>query len=225
VDLLYYLIITRKLRKNRPIKEILVVLNLNRNRKLVIALCLSYVLFMGGIAIYYYMNDESFKALVAVGGVGCGAVPLLLAIFTKLNFNTPLIVSYLIFLVGSQYLGSILGWYGNGWWDTFLHLISGSILGFAGVALYERLVHREADKEISPWFVFLFVLSFAVLGGVVWEIYEFSSDEFFNQTLQGGGNRDTMIDLVADTGGGLIIAVWSGVRTKVKLKKTMVPAH
>ncbi|MGJ7919728.1 hypothetical protein [Neobacillus sp. LXY-4] len=192
---------------------------MNRNRKLVIGLCLLYVFFMGGLAIFYYMNEESFKALVAVSGVGCGAVPLLLAIFTKLNFNMPLIVSYLIFLVGSQYLGSILGWYGNGWWDTFLHLISGSILGFAGIALYERLVHREADKEISPWFIFLYVLSFAVLGGVIWEIYEFSSDEFFNMTLQGGGNRDTMLDLIADTAGGLLIAVWAGVRTRVKLKK------
>ena len=181
---------------------------------------------MGGLAVFYFMNDESFKATVAAGGVGCGAVPLLLALFTKLKFNMPLIVSYLIFLVGSQYLGSILGWYHNGWWDTFLHLISGSILGFAGVALYERFVHREAAKEISPWFVFLFILSFAVLGGVVWEIYEFSSDEFLNMSLQGGGNRDTMIDLVADTGGGLIIASWSGIRTKTKLKKPkMIHAH
>jgi hypothetical protein len=27
-----------------------------------------------------------------------------------------------------------------------------------------------------------------------------------------------MIDLISDTGGGLIIALWSGVRTKIKLK-------
>ncbi|WP_147535809.1 hypothetical protein [Bacillus marasmi] len=197
---------------------------MNHNRKLVIGLCLLYVLFMGSVAIFYFMRDESFKAVVAASGVGCGAIPLLLAFFTKLKFNMPLIVSYLIFLVGSQYLGSILGWYGNGWWDTFMHLISGAILGFAGVALYERLIHREADKHISPWFVFIFVIAFAVLGGVVWEIYEFSSDEFFNQTLQGGGNRDTMIDLIADSGGGLLVAMWSAIRTKIKLKKT-VPAY
>lgn len=191
---------------------------MNRNRKIVIVLCLLYVLFMGALAFFYYRNDESYKAMVAVGGVGCGAVPLLLAFFTKLKFNLPLIFSYLVFLFGSQYMGSILGWYGNGWWDTFIHLISGSILGFAGIALYERLVHREARKEISPWFVFLFIVSFGVLGGVIWEIYEFSSDEFLNMTLQGGGNRDTMIDLIADAIGGLIIAVWAGVRTRIKIR-------
>ncbi|MED3910970.1 hypothetical protein P4597_17720 [Peribacillus simplex] len=190
------------------------------NRKLVISLSLVYVLFMAALSIFYYTADETFKSLVSIGGVVCGAVPLLLALFTKLQFNLPIIISYLIFLFGSQFLGSILGWYGLGWWDTFLHLLSGSLLAFTGIALYERLVYRNAGKEISPWFVFLFTLSFSALGGVIWEIYEFSSDHLFGMTLQGGGNKDTMIDLIADTVGGLIIAVWAGVRTKIKVQKT-----
>ncbi|MFE4707534.1 hypothetical protein [Peribacillus simplex] len=189
------------------------------NRKLVISLSLLYVLFMAALSTFYYTADETFKSLVSIGGVVCGAIPLLLALFTKLQFNLPIIISYLIFLFGSQFLGSILGWYGLGWWDTLLHLLSGSLLAFTGIALYERLVYRNAGKEISPWFVFLFTLSFSALGGVIWEIYEFSSDQLFGMTLQGGGNKDTMIDLIADTIGGLIIAVWAGVRTKIKLKK------
>jgi len=192
------------------------------NRKLVIIFSLAYVLFMAAISFYYYSNGASFKSIVAIGGVVCGAVPLLLALFTKLHFNLPIVISYLIFLIGSQYLGSILGWYGLGWWDTFMHLISGAILAFSGIALYERLVHRNAGDEISPWFVFLFTLSFAAFGGVLWEIYEFSSDQFFGMTLQGGGNTDTMTDLIADTAGGLVIAIWAGVRTKIKLNKKAV---
>jgi hypothetical protein len=39
-------------------------------------------------------------------------------------------------------------------------------------------------------------------------------------TLQGGGNDDTMIDLISDTGGGLIIAIMAGVRTKRKIMKS-----
>ncbi|MGC4379211.1 hypothetical protein WD019_20180 [Fictibacillus sp. Mic-4] len=187
------------------------------NRKLVIILSSIYVLFMVILSIYYYANGESFKSLVAIGGIVCGAVPLLLALFTKLQFNLPIVISYLIFLFGSQYLGSIVGLYGLGWWDTFMHVISGIILAFTAVALYERLVHRDAGQAISPWFVFLFTLSFALLGGVLWEIYEFSSDQLFGMTLQGGGNKDTMTDLIADLVGGLIIAIWSGIRTKVKV--------
>jgi hypothetical protein len=189
------------------------------NRKLVIILSFIYVLFMAALAVYYYSNDDSFKGSVAIGGIVCGAIPLLLALFTKLQFNLPIVISYLIFLVGSQYFGSILGWYGLGWWDTFMHLVSGAILAFSGIALYERLIHRNAGDKISPWFVFLFTLSFAVLGGVLWEVYEFSSDQFFNMTLQGGGNKDTMTDLIADTIGGLVIAVGAGIRTKNKINK------
>lgn len=173
---------------------------------------------MAYLFFYYRSHDESYKSTVAIGGIVCGAIPLFLSLFTKLHFNLPIVISYLVFLVGSQYLGSILGWYGLGWWDTFIHFISGAILAFSGIALYERLIHRDAGNEISPWFVFLFTLSFAALGGVLWEVYEFSSDQFFDMTLQGGGNDDTMIDLISDTAGGLIIAAWAGIRTKVKLK-------
>jgi hypothetical protein len=189
------------------------------NRKLVITLSLLYVIFMIILAFYYHSIGQSFKSTVAMGGILCGAVPLLLALFTKLQFNLPIVFSYLIFLVGSQYLGSILGWYGLGWWDTFMHFISGAILAFSGIALYERLIHRAAGHEISPWFVFLFTLSFASLGGVLWEVYEFSCDQLFGMTLQGGGNKDTMTDLIADTSGGLVIAIWTFVRTKLKLKE------
>jgi hypothetical protein len=185
------------------------------NHKLVIILSTIYVLFMAGLAIYHYTNGQTFKAIVAIGGIVCGAVPLLLSLFTKLQFNLSIITSYLIFLFGSQYLGSILGWYGLGWWDTFMHFISGGILGFTALALYERLILRDAGNEISPWFVFLFTFSFASFGGVVWEMYEFSCDQFLGMALQ-GGNTDTMTDLIADVVGGLVIALWASIRTKLK---------
>ncbi|MBM7691089.1 hypothetical protein JOC77_000494 [Peribacillus deserti] len=188
------------------------------NRKLITIASIIYVIFMAVLSIYFYTAGASFKAAVAAGGIICGAIPLLLALFTKLTFNVPLTFSYLIFLFASQYLGSIRGWYGLGWWDTFLHAISGALLGFTGVALYERLSYRSAGNMISPWFVFLFTFSFAVLGGVLWEFYEFASDQLFNMTLQGGGNKDTMSDLISDGLGGLAVAVWSGIRTKQKLK-------
>ncbi|WP_409300901.1 hypothetical protein [Peribacillus sp. SCS-155] len=188
------------------------------NRKLVTALSFVYVLFMAVLALYYNSAGQSFRFLVAIGGIACGLIPLFLAIFFKLNFNLPLVVSYLVFLFASQYLGSLRGWYGLGWWDTFLHFLSGVLLAFLAIALYERFIHRNADSGISPWFVFLFIWSLAVLGGVLWEMYEFSSDQFFGLTLQGGGNSDTMIDLISDTAGGLVIAIWAGIRSVFKVK-------
>ncbi|WNB93861.1 hypothetical protein [Bacillus sp. NEB1478] len=187
-------------------------------RKILLILSVIYVIFMAILCFYYFSKGETHSYQVAFGGILCGLVPLLLILFTKIKFNMPIMLSYFAFLFASQYLGSILGFYHLGWWDTFLHLLSGALLAFVGIALYERTTHHQARKDISYWLVFLFVLSFSVFGGVVWEIYEFSMDQFFAMTLQGGGNVDTMVDLLADTAGGLLIAASAAYRTKRKFK-------
>lgn len=110
--------------------------------------------FYGGFVFYYFSKGTTHSYQVAIGGVLCGAIPLVLAKFTRLAFNLSITISYLVFLFASQYLGSILHFYGLGWWDTFLHLLSGASLAFVAIALYERLVHREGKTEISPGFCF-----------------------------------------------------------------------
>lgn len=187
------------------------------NRKLVVLFSLVYIFFMAAVYFDHYASGHSHKAWVALGGIISGSVPMLLALFTKLQFNLPLVNSYLLFLIGSQFLGSIAGWYSLGWWASFIHFISGGILAFTAVALYERLIHQNAGEEISPWLIFLFTLSFAALGGVLWEIYKFSCDRLFGTSMQGSGNRNTMIDLIGDITGGLLIAINSVFRTKQKL--------
>lgn len=187
------------------------------NRKLVILFSLLYIFFMAILYFNQYASGHSHKAWVALGGIISGSVPLLITLFTKLQFDLPLVYSYLLFLIGSQFLGSIAGWYGLGWWDTFVHFISGGILAFTAIALFERLVHRNAGKEISSWLIFLFTLSFPALGSVFWEIYEFSCDQLFGTSMQ-GGNRDTMTDLIGNVIGGLVIAIVSVFRTKQKFK-------
>lgn len=187
-------------------------------RKFLLILSIAYTGFMAYLCFYYFTKGETHSYQVALGGIFCGLVPLCLILFTKIKFNMPIMLSYFAFLLASQYLGSILGFYHLGWWDTFLHLLSGALLAFVGIALYERMTHQHARSDISYWLVFLFVLSFSVFGGVVWEIYEFSMDQFFSMTLQGGGNFDTMIDLLADTAGGILIAIIASVKTKRRFK-------
>ena len=113
------------------------------NRKPVILMSILYVLFMACLIIFYQINGDSYKSLVAIGGVICGALPLLFALFTRLSFHLPIIISYFIFLLGSQYLGSILNWYGLGWWDSFIHFISGSMLAFTAILFYKRIIQTK----------------------------------------------------------------------------------
>lgn len=180
------------------------------NRNPIILLSIFYILFMAFLIVFYQLNDNSYKVLVSIGGVICGVLPLLLTLFTRFSFHPPFILSYFVFLFCSQYLGSIMNWYGLGWWDSFVHFISGSLLAFTAILFSKHLT-------LSPWFIFLYSLSFAALGGVLWEIYEFSFDQLFSMTLQGRGITDTMTDLIADTLGGLMIAIWAVYKSKQTL--------
>lgn len=180
---------------------------------------LMYTFFTAFLAVYYFNIDEMKKAMVGIGGAVCGVIPLVLVLLFKFKFHLPLVISYIIFLFGSQYLGSIREWYELGWWDTFIHFISGGMLAFTATALYEQLTHPDASDAIASWFVFLFILGFSALGGVLWEVYEFICDQVFQTTMQGGGNFDTMTDLIAGMISSCIIAGYVKFRTKARLRK------
>ena len=53
--------------------------------------------------------------------------------------------------------------------------------------------------------IIAFILTFTLAAGVVWEIYEFTCDQVFGTDLQ-HGNIDTMVDLIVDLIGALIVA-------------------
>jgi len=187
-------------------------------KKISIFLCVLYVGFMAFVAIHLFLKNNNFDTLIALGGVASGLVPLLLILLTKFELSLPIIIFYLLFLFGSQFLGSLQGFYRNGWWDSFMHLLSGILIAFIGFDLYKRLLRKDNISQLSPWFVSLFILSFAVFGGVIWEIYEFTMDQLFDMGLQSGGNYDTMTDLISDSLGGFIIAIWSFFKTKMHVK-------
>ncbi|MFY4776446.1 hypothetical protein [Metabacillus sp. RGM 3146] len=178
-----------------------------------------FLVFMAGTFVFFYLKGDASKSSYALTSFFCGFVPHLLTYFAKLQLKTPLVLSYLGFLFASHFLGSILKWYSLCWWDLFLHFLSGVLLVFAGTAFYCCLVPEKIRKAVPARFLFVFLFAFPVLGGVIWEIYEFSMDTFFGTKLQFGGNSDTMTDLIADTIGGFIIALFTSVQAKKKQKQ------
>ncbi len=124
----------------------------------------------------------------------------------KLPIEIDLIIT--IFL----YLHYVLGEYSHfyvkiWWWDIFLHFGNSLILGMAGFILaYALLVTSRIVAK--PLVISLFALSFAVLVGAIWEIFEFGMDIFFGFSMQKSGLVDTMIDLIMDVGGALLVSAW-----------------
>lgn len=187
------------------------------NRKWLIGLSTLFIVFMAILFIYYFKKGDDSRWQVALGGIGVSALPLLL-LFAKRNpFNLPLIIGYYVFILCTTYLGSIASFYlKHRWWDSTIHFYKGILVGLFGIALYKLFVPGSARKEVSRPILFLFTFSLAVSSSVLWEIYEFTGDQFFTHTMQLGGNKDTMFDLLAGTGGGLIAGIYAAAR-KVQL--------
>jgi hypothetical protein len=120
-----------------------------------------------------------------------------------------------IFIMASLFLGEVHAYYTRfWWWDAVLHTMSGFLLGIVGFLMVHILNETaEIGMKMKPGFVAFFALLFAVGVGVLWEIFEFASDELLGTRMQkpmlddASGLTDTMWDLIVDTVGAAIIAV------------------
>jgi hypothetical protein len=120
-----------------------------------------------------------------------------------------------LFIFAAQYLGEVRNFYEKfWWWDIMLHTTSGFLLGIIGF-MFVYLLNKKYDINVtlSPFFVALFAFCFAVMIGVLWEIYEFSLDRLFGYNMQKfrglgqDGLVDTMLDLIVDSAGALVISI------------------
>jgi len=134
-----------------------------------------FVLFMAVILVTSIIEGEWFDASVAGAGIVSGLIPFILEKTFKTEFDAKMKVAYILFLFASQYLGSIVGLYSNGWWDTFLHVLSGVFLAFLGFDFLSRL-DEDIRLEMPKRFVFVYIVVFAMAGAALWEMYEFTSD-------------------------------------------------
>jgi len=168
------------------------------------------VLIVIGLILFVLRRDWE-NVFLTVMVMGLTLVPALL--FRRHRVLLPpeiqLIAAAFIFL--SLFLGSAFDFYYKfWWWDIVLHTASGFLLGIIGfVALFVLNQTDRLPKEITPFFRCFFGVTFAVTLGVVWEIFEFAVDSFWplvNMQSTETGVRDTMVDLIVDTLGAVVVA-------------------
>jgi hypothetical protein len=108
----------------------------------------------------------------------------------------------------------IAGPYDNVWWyDHLAHALSASVVAAVGYTAVRAVVDHSESVSVPPRLLAVFVLLVVVAAGVVWEVVEFLAAEFARATGVGDvliqyGLTDTMLDLVFDVAGGLVVAVW-----------------
>ena len=100
-----------------------------------------------------------------------------------------------------------------GWWDHLTHALSASVVAGAGYATVRALAEHSEDIHLPRRFMFVFLLTFVMAFGVLWEVLEFAIAEVAallgtGTVLTQYGLEDSLWDLVFDTFGAVIVAVW-----------------
>ncbi|WP_255195549.1 hypothetical protein [Halorarius litoreus] len=99
------------------------------------------------------------------------------------------------------------------WWDHMTHALSASVVAAVGYSVARAVdVHNE-DVRLPPKFMFVFILLVTIAFGVFWEVLEFIIGEAAaalgsDSVLTQYGLDDTMLDLVFNTLGAILVAVW-----------------
>lgn len=154
------------------------------------------------------------NTFLIVAIIGVTLVPLALGRRYRIHIPAEFHTLAVIFVFASLFLGEIYSYYERfWWWDIALHTSSGLLMGILGFLLVYLLNENDrVDIDLRPRFVSLFAFLFAVAVGTLWEIFEFSMDVFVGTDMQKAmlgdtsGLTDTMIDLIVDALGALIIS-------------------
>jgi hypothetical protein len=154
-------------------------------------------------------------------GMAALHIPAFIGKISHIEIPDALCIAFSIFVFCATVLGEVFSlYYTFAYWDVFLHFSSGIMLGmFGSILLLNFLEKKKCETLISPMFVALVAVGFALSIGVVWEFYEFSADNLLGLNmqkclLQNGIPRvgeaalmDTMKDLMMDFLGGTTAAI------------------
>lgn len=135
------------------------------------------------------------------------------------DYNIPLDAGLTLWITTAVFLHAVgaLGPYRSvWWWDHVTHTLSASIVGGAGYTVVRAFDEHSTEVHVPGEFTFVFVLLFVLAFGVYWEVLEYLlgvvTESFGSaKILTQYGLEDTMMDLVFDAAGGVIVATWGTV--------------
>ncbi|MGV8152347.1 MAG: hypothetical protein ACP5OG_04650 [Candidatus Nanoarchaeia archaeon] len=191
---------------------------MKRGKKIkIIFLVLFRLMLLVAAGIFIYEKNW-FNLLLSILTLALTFLPSLLEKRLKVDYPEEFEIIILFFIFASMFLGEINSFYMKyWWWDLFLHGLSAIILGLLAFSLI-YILNKEKKITLRPEFIALFAFCFALAGGALWEILEFSIDSLFETNMQKSGLRDTMADIMVDALGALLISLIGFLYAKGYLK-------
>lgn len=182
---------------------------------------LVWAMEIGLIGIFFIGIDRMNIGIIVNAAVGLGVTRL--PSILRRDYNIPMSPGLTLWIIAAVFLHALgtLGLPGTDtsfyqsvwWWDHLTHGLSASVVAAAGYATI-RAIDIHSEKIYLPSeFMFVFILMFVISFGVFWEVIEFVIGEIARvlgsqAVLTQYGIGDTMLDLVFDTIGAIIVATW-----------------
>ncbi len=165
---------------------------------------------------------------VLVNGVLALGVTLLPGVLER-DYSVALSPLQTLWITTAVFLHAIgmLGLYESvPWWDHLTHTLSATIVAGVGYATARAFDEHSDAVSFPPKFLFVFVLLFTLALGVLWEVVEFAARGVAyaigaDPVLVQYGLEDTIVDLVFDAAGALLVALF-GTRQLSSSVETLV---
>ncbi|TSD13860.1 hypothetical protein DP107_09410 [Haloglomus irregulare] len=176
------------------------------------------LVLLGILVVGIWDRNTGIIVNTAVGLAVTQLVPLL-----ERDYDIPMDPALTLWITGAVFLhavgvigvpGSPRNLYASVWWyDHVTHALSASVVAAAGYATARAIDLHTEEVRLPPRFMFVFILLVTLAFGVLWEVIEFVIGEIA-ATVGGGailtqyGLGDSMLDLVFDSLGAVVVAVW-----------------
>ncbi|MFB6114370.1 MAG: hypothetical protein ABEJ58_09765 [Halodesulfurarchaeum sp.] len=167
----------------------------------VIVVIVVFGLFQGNFAI----------VINGVLGLLTTFVPAILRRDYQIHLDPPL-VWWITIAIILHTLGMVGPYESVWWWDHITHTLSATIVAIVGYSVTRAIDEYWERIYLPDDFLIVFTILFTLAAGVLWEVLEFVSRELAVLTGQGPfliqyDVRDSVIDIVFDGIGGVIVAV------------------
>ncbi len=179
----------------------------------------------------YRMNTQ-YKIIILQTVFGIIIVNLPSFLTRRFMWRIPALfsISFMLFLWGAIFAGEVWEFYYHiPIWDDMLHLLGSMMAAMLGFSLIDILNSdtSRGSVKLSPFFISLFTVTFAISVGVLWELYEFTFDGLLGLNMQKFAEMssgkdgtppalvglygrealmDTMTDLAIDALGAVIVS-------------------
>ncbi len=182
---------------------------LSRVKEVHVAVIISWIMkgVMAASLFYFAWHGDFLFVFLTILCIIASLLPSILERSYKMTL--PWEIDFVITLVIFLHLvfGDVLNWYVRvPYYDKFLHFFSTGLIAFTAFMIVFGL-HYSGKVRLSVSLVGFFTVVFTMAIGVLWEIGEFAVDQFFHVHAQ-AGLEDTMWDLILDTLGGMVAAVF-----------------